>query len=39
MADPKGFIKVPRKEGGYRALAERVEDYSEVEQTLADADR
>ena len=32
-------MKVPRKEGGYRALAERVEDYSEVEQTLADADR
>lgn len=28
-----------RKEGGYRAQAERVEDYSEVEQTLADADR
>lgn len=32
-------MKVGRKEGGYRALAERVEDYSEVEQTLADADR
>lgn len=39
MGDPKGFMKVGRKEGGYRALAERVEDYSEVEQTLADADR
>lgn len=32
-------MKVARKEGGYRAQAERVEDYSEVEQTLADADR
>lgn len=39
MGDPKGFIKVARKEGGYRALAERVEDYSEVEQTLGEADR
>lgn len=32
-------MKVARKEGGYRALAERVEDYSEVEQTLGEADR
>ena len=39
MGDPKGFIKVARKEGGYRALAERIDDYSEVEQTLPDADR
>ena len=39
MGDPKGFIKVARKEGGYRALAERVEDYSEVEQTLGESDR
>lgn len=39
MADPKGYMKVARKEGGYRPLAERVEDYSEVEQTLGDADR
>lgn len=39
MADPKGFMKVDRKEGGYRPLAERVEDYSEVEQTLNENDR
>lgn len=32
-------MKVARKESGYRPLAERIEDYSEVEQTLADADR
>ncbi len=39
MADPRGFMKVDRKESGYRPLAERVEDYSEVEQTLNDTDR
>ncbi len=32
-------MKVDRKEGGYRPLAERIEDYSEVEQTLNDNDR
>ncbi|WP_430810669.1 MULTISPECIES: glutamate synthase subunit beta [unclassified Carboxylicivirga] len=39
MADPKGFIKYARKEGGYRPVAERVDDYGEVEQTLNGADR
>ncbi len=39
MADPRGFMKVDRKEGGYRPLAERIEDYSEVEQTLNENDR
>jgi len=39
MGDPRGFMKVERKEGGYRPLAERVEDYSEVEQTLNENDR
>ncbi|MCR5697372.1 MAG: glutamate synthase subunit beta [Marinilabiliaceae bacterium] len=39
MADPRGFMKVDRKESGYRPLAERVEDHSEVEQTLNDTDR
>ncbi len=32
-------MKVDRKEGGYRPLAERIEDYSEVEQTLNENDR
>lgn len=32
-------MKVDRKEGGYRPLAERVDDYSEVEQTLNENDR
>ena len=39
MADPKGFIKYARKEGGYRPVSERVDDYGEVEQTLNIADR
>ncbi|MCG8579248.1 MAG: glutamate synthase subunit beta [Bacteroidales bacterium] len=39
MADPKGFIKYTRKEGGYRPVSERVDDYGEVEQTLNVADR
>ena len=39
MADPKGFIKYGRKEGGYRPVTERVDDYGEVEQTLNVADR
>ncbi|MBK3517852.1 glutamate synthase subunit beta [Carboxylicivirga marina] len=39
MADPKGFIKYARKEGGYRPVTERTDDYGEVEQTLNVADR
>jgi glutamate synthase (NADPH) small chain len=39
MGDPKGFIKVARKDSGYRAVRERIDDYGEVEQTLNDADR
>lgn len=39
MGDPKGFIKVARKESGYRPVSERIDDYGEVEQTLNDADR
>ncbi len=39
MGDPRGFMKVPRKEGGYRPLNERTYDYGEVEQTLNDEDR
>jgi len=39
MADPKGFINIPRKEGGNRPISERVDDYGEVEQTLNQEDR
>lgn len=39
MGDPKGFIKIARKESGNRALHERINDYGEVEQTLNDEDR
>ncbi len=39
MGDPRGFIKVQRKESGYRALNERIYDYGEVEQTLNEEDR
>jgi glutamate synthase (NADPH) small chain len=39
MGDPKGFIKIGRKESGYRTLNERLNDYSEVEQTLNEEDR
>ena len=34
MGNPKGFIEIGRKEGGYRPLNERIFDYGEVEQTL-----
>jgi glutamate synthase (NADPH) small chain len=39
MGDPKGFIKIARKESGNRPLNERVNDFGEVEQTLNDQDR
>ncbi len=39
MADPRGFMKVARKESGYRPLNERIYDYGEVEQTLNEDDR
>jgi glutamate synthase (NADPH/NADH) small chain len=39
MGDPKGFIKVARKDSGYRPVIERIDDYGEVEQTLNDEDR
>jgi glutamate synthase (NADPH) small chain len=39
MGDPRGFIKVPRVEAGYRPAKERVFDYGEVEQTLNKNDR
>jgi len=39
MADPKGFMKVARKNAGNRPIHERTSDYSEVEQTLNSEDR
>jgi glutamate synthase (NADPH/NADH) small chain len=39
MGNPKGFLTVPRVDAGNRAIHERVEDFSEVEQKLNDADR
>ncbi len=39
MGDPKGFIKIKRKESGYRPVEERVNDYREVESILPDEER
>lgn len=39
MADPKGFMKVARKNAGNRPIHERISDFSEVEQTLNSEDR
>jgi glutamate synthase (NADPH/NADH) small chain len=39
MADPRGFLKIDRKEAGNRPLRDRIHDFGEVEQTLNSADR
>ncbi|MDR2494888.1 MAG: glutamate synthase subunit beta [Spirochaetaceae bacterium] len=39
MGDPKGFLKIRRKVSGYRPVEERLNDYSEVEVGLPDAER
>ncbi|GMO39522.1 MAG: glutamate synthase subunit beta [Termitinemataceae bacterium] len=39
MGDPKGFLNVKRKVSGYRPVAERINDYSEVEEQLSDDER
>jgi glutamate synthase (NADPH/NADH) small chain len=39
MGDPKGFLKIARKEAGNRPLQDRIHDFGEVEQTLNSADR
>lgn len=36
MGDPKGFLKVARKDSGYRAIEERLSDYRQVETQLPD---
>ncbi len=39
MGDPRGFLTIPRKNGGNRPVQERIYDYGEVEQTLNLDDR
>jgi glutamate synthase (NADPH) small chain len=39
MGNPKAFMSIDRKEAGYRPIADRVCDFSEVEQTLNVEDR
>lgn len=39
MGDYKAFLKIPRKEAGYRPVLDRIMDFGEVEQTLNTNDR
>src|SRR5215510_10664736 len=39
MPNPRGFITIDRIENGYRPIAERISDFREVEQQLADPER
>ena len=39
MGNPKGFIEIEKKVGGYRPVNERIFDFGEVEQTLNEQDR
>lgn len=39
MGNPRAFLTIDRKEAGYRPVHERLEDFSEVEQTLNNSDR
>lgn len=39
MGNPKAFLTIHRKEAGYRPIHERIDDFSEVEQTLNSSDR
>jgi glutamate synthase (NADPH) small chain len=39
MGDPKGFLKVRKKDAGNRPIKERIYDFSEVEQVLNSEDR
>lgn len=39
MGDPRGFMKFPRVDAGYRPARERIYDFGEVEQTLNRNDR
>ena len=39
MGNPKAFLTIPRQEAGYRPVHERLNDFSEVEQTLNTSER
>ena len=39
MGNPKAFLTIHRQEAGYRPVHERINDFSEVEQTLNSSDR
>ncbi|MDR3262078.1 MAG: glutamate synthase subunit beta [Tannerella sp.] len=39
MGNPKAFLTIPRQEAGYRPIDDRINDFSEVEQTLNSSDR
>lgn len=39
MGNPKAFLTIHRQEAGYRPIHERIDDFSEVEQTLNSSDR
>ena len=39
MGNPRAFLTIPRKDAGYRAIDDRIHDFSEVEQTLNSSDR
>ena len=39
MGNPKGFMEIGRKPGGYRPVNERLKDFSEVEIVLDEKDR
>ena len=39
MGNPKAFLNIPRKEGGYRPIDQRVNDYNEVENRLNAVER
>ncbi|MBN1498666.1 MAG: glutamate synthase subunit beta [Spirochaetes bacterium] len=39
MGDPRGFLKIKRKEAGYRPVEQRIKDYDEVEIQLSEEER
>ena len=39
MGNPKAFLTIPRQEAGYRPIHDRINDFTEVEQTLNSKDR
>ena len=39
MGNPRAFLTISRQDAGYRAIDDRIHDFSEVEQTLNSSDR